>query len=231
MNLTVLKEIEIWQQFYQFNYNCFSANIELLYELEKFLKTQNISKSIKEINEFYDNGALYNKTNVELAEWSIQKLGIDYNVLLPNFKQLTFNTSHGKNKKFMELEPFNIEFNNYIISMMEFLKKSQLMIPDISKINLYPLKYSFIQLNDCSPISSTKTITDYLSSIEDGSFQNLSVITKIGKTTLSMPLFYSVILRSYTEYHDNHSKDPYTDLFFNEVHSLYMQSSKHKIAS
>lgn len=231
MKLKVLKDIEIWQQSYNFDYNCFNSNIDVLYELEKFLKTKNITKTIKEINEFYNNGALYNKTQNELELWSKQILDIDYNILPQNFKQLTFYTSHGKNKRYLEQEPFNIEFNKYILALTKPLTQSQLMIPDVSKLNLTPLKYGFIFLNDSTPLGATKTITDYLDSIDNDTFQKLSVITKIGKSTLSMPLFYKLILRAYTEYHDNHLKDPYTDLFFDELHSLFIESQTTKMAS
>jgi hypothetical protein len=224
MKLKILKEIEIWQQSYKFDYNCFNSTNQNLHNLEKLLKEHNIHKTVLELSTYYNFGSLYNKNLDELKDWSLQCLNIDYNLLPPHLTQLSYFTSHGKNKEFLNKKPFNEEFLKYFKELSKKLLELGCLIPDISKINLEPLKYSMILLNDTSLLSANKTFEDYLLAInENEDWKKLNILTKMDKKTLSMPLFYRFILTAYAEYHDNYPKDNYTSLFFEETRNIFLK--------
>ena len=96
-------------------------------------------------------------------------------------------------------------------------------VPEFSKINLEPFKYGMIFLNDRGLLSANQDFNYYLESInENEDWKKLQVLSKIDKKSLSMPLFYRLILSAYSEYHDNCIKDPYTDLLFEELLGIFM---------
>lgn len=214
-----LIELEKWNQSYNFDYNCMGLSAFILRDICLFLQTHNITKTIKEVNQFYENGILYNLTDELKQQKCNDILGIDYNILPEKYRNINFSSSCGKNDIIHNSDSFKNEFTKYINALILEMGNFYLLKPNISKLDIDLMSKAFLSLTDLAP-KSNLSFDSYIQAIENNNFKNLSVICNIHKDNLRNPLIYKFILRL-NAYSNNVYISQDTALFISELRSLW----------
>lgn len=222
-----LIELEKWNQSYNFDYNCMGLSAFILNDICIFLKTLNITKTIKEVNQFYEYGMLYNVTDKLKNQKCNEILGIDYSNLPEKYRNVTFSSSYGKNDIVLNSDSFKTEFNKYIKSLIGQMPKYNLLTPNIDNLDIEILAKAFLSLTDLAP-TSTISFDSYIQAIIDNNFTNLAIICKIQKDNLKNPLIYKFILRL-NAYCENKFISNDTALFISEFNSLWNGQISQKV--
>ena len=195
MNKIGLKEIEIWQQNYKFDYSCFDSFSTNLEAIRIHLEGKNNTLTLLDISKIFKNGNLYKKSLEEKSIIIQTCLGVSIDDLPENTLIQDYRNSYidGVLAKHVTRVAFRAEMTEYLINLNIFLNSTNesLNLPPIEKLDLEIFIIAYAMFCG-SYVKEEKDFLSYLQMIYTEKLNPINVGT-IGRNHLNNPLFYQFI--------------------------------------
>lgn len=190
-----LKNIEIWQQEYKFDYDCFDVSINHVENIRVHLANKGFDVRVLPLAKIFDNGNLYSKSkedrdsNAELYT-GIKAVNFPDNSLSLNYRNAYLG---GRLTNHTNRESYRLEFKKYFDNLNSFLKNSFGVsnLPSSEEVDLELFMMAYAVKCD-SYLSKERGFGNYLELIDKNDPTPNSTAT-IGRNNLNNPLFFDFV--------------------------------------